>query len=417
MNFKYINKLFLVLIFFVVYSCQNLENITKKENAKKTEIINNEKYETSDSLSLKNNFETNNTIIDFYINILSNNFKIDETISKKLTINNYDTNYDGSQALKLYIMEDFIYGVDSKSNFNIYNLIDGKLVNSVKLVNTNDKNIFFPTSIVKYQNTFIIGFKSGRIIKVDKDGKLLWDIYYDKILSTPLKIFNDNLIVLYGDTIKSLLIENGNENWSETYEGLPIFQIKGGSIKTFANLLYFILPNSYVGEFDTLFKEKNYTGFSDIKFQNSINNSYDDIHVFDNYVVYFDESNHLYTYDIFLNEFLLNDFNISNVSSFVFFNNSLIVQNNDILRAYNLKNGNIFWSINIEKTINKKNKIIKVESFNNNLYVFFDNGKIHIIQNGEIINTIDLKVKNINLLYFQDDKIFVSLENGKTVLF
>ena len=40
MNFKYINKLFLVLIFFVVYSCQNLENITKKENAKNTEIIN-----------------------------------------------------------------------------------------------------------------------------------------------------------------------------------------------------------------------------------------------------------------------------------------------------------------------------------------------------------------------------------------
>ena len=127
----------------------------------------------------------------------------------------------------------------------------------------------------------------------------MWDIYYDKILSTPLKIINDNLIVLYGDTIKSFLIENGNENWSETYEGLPLFQKKGGSIKTFANLLYFILPNSSVGEFDTLFKEKNYTYFSDIKFQNSVNNSYDDIHIFDNYVVYFDESNNLYTYDIF----------------------------------------------------------------------------------------------------------------------
>ena len=47
-------------------------------------------------------------------------------------MNNYSTNYDGSKALKLYIIEDFIYGVDSKSNFNIYNLIDGKLVNSVK---------------------------------------------------------------------------------------------------------------------------------------------------------------------------------------------------------------------------------------------------------------------------------------------
>ena len=232
-----------------------------------------------------------------------------------------------------------------------------------------------------------------------------------------MKIINDNLIVLYGDTIKSLLIENGNENWSEIYEGLPIFQVKGGIIKTFANLLYFILPNSTVGEFDTLFKEKNYTYFTDIKFQNSVNNSYDDIHIFDNYVVYFDERNNLYTYDIFLNKFLLNVYKITDVSSFVFFNNSLIVLSNNLLKAYNLKNGNIFWSLNIEKTINQKNRIIKAESFNNKLYVFFDNGKILIIQSDEIINIIDLKVKKINLLYFQDDKLFISLENGKTVLF
>ena len=95
----------------------------------------------------------------------------------------------------------------------------------------------------------------------------------------------------------------------------------------------------------------------------------------------------------------------------------MIVQNNNILKAYNLKNGNLFWTLNIEKIINQKYKIIKAESLNNNLYVFFDNGKILIIQNGKIINIIDLKVRNINLLYFQNDKLFVSLENGKTVLF
>ena len=67
MNFKYINKIFLVLIFFVVYSCQQLENITKKEKLKNTEIIDDEKYETSEFLSLNNNFETNINIIDFYI--------------------------------------------------------------------------------------------------------------------------------------------------------------------------------------------------------------------------------------------------------------------------------------------------------------------------------------------------------------
>ena len=70
-----------------------------------------------------------------------------------------------------------------------------------------------------------------------------------------------------------------------------------------------------------------------------------------------------------------------------------------------------------EIIVNHKNRILKVESFNSKLYVFFDNGKVLIIQSGEIINIIDLKVKNINLLYFQDDKLFVSLENGKTVLF
>ena len=417
MNFKFINRIFLVLIFFLICSCQQLENLTKKENISNTEIIDNEKFETSDSLSLINNFKTNNNVIDYYINILPINFNIDEVTSKKLTLNNYGTNYDGSNALKLYIIKDNIFGVDSKSNFNIYNLKDGKLVNSVKLENANDKNISFPTSLSMYKDTFIIGFKSGRIINVNKEGKILWDINYDKILSTPLKIINDNLIVLYGDTIKSILIENGNENWSAIYEGLPIFQVKGGSTKTFTHLLYFILPNSSVGVFDTIFKEKIYNYFTDIKFQNSVNNSYDEIHIFDNYAVYLDELNNLYTYDIFLNEFLLNNYKITNVSSFVFFNNSLIVQSNNLLKAYNLKNGNTFWSLNLEKAINEKNRIVKVESIYGKLYVFFDNGKVFIIQSGEIINIIDLKVKNINLLYFQDDKLFVSVENGKTFLF
>ena len=168
MNFKFINRIFLVLFFFLVCSCQQIENLNKKEKITNTEIIDNEKFETSDSLSLINNFKTNNNIIDYYINILPINFKIDEATSKKFTLNNYGTNYDGSNALKLYIINDNIYGVDLKSNFNIYNLKDGKLVNSVKLENTNEKNISFPTSLSMYQDTFIIGLKSGKIIRVNK---------------------------------------------------------------------------------------------------------------------------------------------------------------------------------------------------------------------------------------------------------
>jgi len=420
MNFKYINKLILILILVLVYSCEKLENLTKKEKINTSQIANNVTFENSEILSLRNDFKTNNNLLDFYSNNFSNNFSINDRILKKYTINNFSTDYNGNNPIKIYLLEDFIYGVDFKGNFNIYDIQNGKLLNSISLENINNINneyISIPTSITKYYSSFIIAFKSGKIIMINKNGKLVWEFVYDEILTTPLKIINENIIVLYGDTIKSISIKNGSLNWSETYDGSSIYQIKGGIIKVFANYLYFILPNSIVGEFDTIFKDKNFTNFTNIKFKNSLNNSNDDIHIFDHNVIYFDEGSTLYNYDIFLDKFILYDFKIENVSSFKFFNNSLIVQNNNKIEAYNLKNGNIFWSFNLDKIISQKNKIISVQSFNNKLHVFFDNGKVIIIQKNEIINVINLKLKNINLLYFQNDKLLVSLENGKTVLF
>ena len=61
--------------------------------------------------------------------------------------------------------------------------------------------------------------------------------------------------------------------------------------------------------------------------------------------------------------------------------------------------------------------IINIHSINNNVNVFFDNGMVLVINNNEIIDLINLKIKNINLLYFQNNRIFFSLENGKTTIF
>ena len=61
--------------------------------------------------------------------------------------------------------------------------------------------------------------------------------------------------------------------------------------------------------------------------------------------------------------------------------------------------------------------LINIKHFNDILYVFLDNGKIVLIKNNLIYDVIDLKIKNISLIYFQNNKLFASLDNGKTIIY
>ena len=92
---------------------------------------------------------------------------------------------------------------------------------------------------------------------IDKEGELIWQRIYNDILSTPIKIIDDSIIVLFADSLRSLSINNGEENWVVKHEGKKIIQSKGGITAEFANLIYYLLPNSYIGEFDTLLGQKN----------------------------------------------------------------------------------------------------------------------------------------------------------------
>ena len=71
----------------------------------------------------------------------------------------------------------------------------------------------------------------------------------------------------------------------------------------------------------------------------------------------------------------------------------------------------------LNKIITKKSKIIHVRKYNEYLQIFFDNGKVIIILNNDIFKIIDLKLNNANLVYFQNNKMFISLKNGKTTVF
>ena len=412
MNFNIINNLLFLFLFIPLLSCKNFEKkiiYIDEGNKDKKEIV--------DQIIIDSDLNNNQLYEDFYSNAFSVDFLKNEKLSKKFTINNFKNKYDGLNPIKVIKFENFLYSIDSKAKFSIFDIEDGKLVNNIHLFNNKNNNLIIPTSFSRYKDKFIIGFKSGIIILINKQGEIIWETDFKKILSTPIAINENDIIFLLEDSINSISINDGSLNWSEVYEGSNLLQYSGGLLKIFNNIIYYILPNSPFGEYDLLFRSKNLSNFSDMNFKSSINYSNSKIHLFDNYLVYFDGSNSLSTYDIFDDKIILSDFNVENLSSFYFYNNTLITIKNNKLKSYNILNGNLFWNINIEEKLYKKAKIINISGYDQNIYIFFDNGKIIMINQNNIINKFELKIKNINLLYFQNNYLFASLENGKTVLY
>jgi hypothetical protein len=232
-----------------------------------------------------------------------------------------------------------------------------------------------------------------------------------------MKLYDDKLIALYGNTLKIIDIDSGNEIWSETYEGLPIYQVKGGSVESFVNLIYYILPNNIVGAFDTLLGAKHYSNFDNLSLVSSINNSKDSLHIFDSFVSYLDEGEKLYTFDILSNKFILNKYKVEYSDSNFFYSNALIIKNQNFIHSHNLINGKLFWSIDIEKIISKTARIINVFNIQNKLHIFFDNGQIAIITDKKIEKVVNLNIRKIDLIYFQDNRLISSYDSGKTAIF
>ena len=415
MKFKNINNFLLIFLLFFIFSCQTISNYNKKKDV----VIDNykdQKYEETETLFLFNNFKDVN-YLDNYTNNFSKEFNQNQILEKKFTINNYKSNYDGANPLKLFILNDHLYSVDSKNYFNKFNITNGKLIESINLNFQEKQKNLIPITIVKYKDNFIIGYKHKTILMINKYGEAIWEFNHDEILSTPLKIINNSLIVMFGDKLYSLNIDNGNINWSEEYSGSRILKLQGGIINNYANILYYILPNSSFGQYDILLGEKHISQINDINFKNSINYTNHKLHINTNFASYFDGKNKLSTYDIILDKIILKNFEIDNPSSFFFFNNSLIALNENKLNSINIRNGNLFWSIEIETKYTKNTKIVDVKNFDSNIYIFLSNGKVLVLNSNKLLNILDIKLKNINLLYFQNDNIFASLDNGKTVLF
>ncbi|MDA9632613.1 hypothetical protein N9S74_00295 [Pelagibacteraceae bacterium] len=349
-------------------------------------------------------------IDDEKINIINvSNKQID--FENKLTLKDFknDTQYFNNiikEGNKIYAYKDNkLYNFDYTT---------GDLISTQDLTLSNDEDILIAFEYI--DNSFILLFKSGLMLKLNQNFEIIWKYESKKKLNTQPFISNEQVILLYGDEIKGLQLEDGNQIWSETYQDMPIYQATGGQVASFLNIIYFILPNNSIGSIDLNFGSIHNSKFDEIPLISSINNTKDKIHIYDNYLVYIDEGKYLYTLDIFNDEFILFKKNINLFSSSFLFNNSIILKEGNHLQAINLNNGKTYWLIS-DKKISKKSEIVNVRNYSKNIEVFLSNGDVLTINNKELKNITNLDIGKIDDMSFEKQNIIIYAKNKKTLIF
>ena len=414
MSFSFISKIALYLSFIFIFSCQDtISSLSNNEN------IDFEDYtfqlETDEFLDFSLFEQYADNVIDNYTYKASDYNFLDKD-QVVLKINNYEAKYNNNEPINLIYLDESIYSLNKDGELLKFDLNNGKLVERINIDLDQEKKV--PISFSAYNNDFIIAFKSGEVAKIDKSGQVIWIFKNKELLNTPLKIYDEHLIILYPEKIIFLSNLNGDLIYEKAFKSSNIIQSSGGKIENYFNIVFFTLPNSEFNSLDTYLFEEHILNFENIELNTSLNNLKDQIHIYKNFLVYLDNGNIIHTYDINKDKFLLVNFRINNSSSAVLLNNSLISKNEYFLEFYNIKNGNLFSKININKILNKNSKIINAFIINQNMHLFTDGGKIIILdQNFEILETINLKIKNINKVYNYQNKIFISTEKGITYIY
>ena len=414
MSFSFISRISLFLSFIFIISCQ--DTITSLRNNDKIDSVDyNFQLEKEEFLDFSIFEDYNDKVVDNYTYNASDYNFLDKDLAI-LKINNYEAKYNNNNPINVVYLEQSIYSINNEGSLLKFDLYSGKLIETINIELDQVKKV--PISFSLYKDNFIIAFISGEVVRVDKLGQVVWIFKNQDLLNTPIKIYDDYLIILYPEKIIFLSNLNGDVIFEKTFKSSNIIQSSGGKIENYYNIVFFILPNSEFNSLDTYLFEEHNLNFDNIKLNTSLNNLKDQIHLYKNFLVYFDDGSIIHTYDINNNKFVLFDFLINNSSSAILFNNSLISKNENFVEFYNIQNGNIFLRININKILNKKSKIINSLIINKNMHLFTDNGEIIILdQNLEIQETVNLKIKNINKVYNYQNKIFISTEKGITYIY
>jgi outer membrane protein assembly factor BamB len=392
MNFTLINRsFFLILSLLFLFSCSTKTVYEKiKPNTYEVPLVENIDDEKINIIN------TSNNQINYGNELLLNDFR-----NKTQYFNNIIT------------YNDEVYAYKDKKLY-IFDNTTGDLISTRDLALSNDEDILIAFEYIN--NSFLLSFKSGLIFRLNRSFEIIWRHESKKKLNTQPFISNGQIILLYGDEIKGLQLEDGKQIWSETYQDMPIYQATGGQLASFFNIVYFILPNNSVGAIDLNFGLIHNSKFDEIPLISSINNTNDKIYIYDNYLVYIDEGKYLYTLDIFNDEFILFKKNINLFSSSFLFNNSIIIKEGNHLQAINLSNGKTYWLIS-DKKISKKSEIVNVRNYKTNIEIFLSNGDVLTIDNKELTNITNLNIGKIDYIFFEKQNIIIYAKNKKTLIF
>jgi len=392
MSFTIINRSFFsILLLLFLFSCSTNTVYEKiKPNTYEVPLVKNTDDEKINIIN------SSNKQINYENELLLKGFKNDSQYFNNIITEN-----------------DEIYAYKDKKIYN-FDYTTGNLISTKDLTLSNDEDILIAFDYI--DNSFLLSFKSGSIFRLNRNFEIIWTHESKKKLNTQPFISNEQIILLYGDEIKGLRLEDGNQIWSETYQDMPIYQASGGQVASFLNIIYFILPNNSIGAIDLNFGSIHNSKFDDIPLISAINNTKDKIHIYDNYLVYIDEGKYLYTLDIFNDEFILFKKNINLFSSSFLFNNSIIIKEGNYLQAINLSNGKTYWLISDNK-ISKKSEIVNVRNYKTNIEVFLSNGDVLTISNKELTNITNLDIGKIDDVSFEKQNIIIYAKNKKTLIF
>jgi hypothetical protein len=417
MNLKNIIKLLIIFIPFFFLSCQKLDNFRNKEE--KIFLIIKDEIENLETLNnIYKKYKEN--YFDHYsksLNFLWNN---EHELKKVITINNPRAKFPNSPYLKVNIVNDKIYSLNNNSELKIYNLNDKKDIETYHISISSNSEFSYPTSVAMLNNFFYAGYAEGILIKFDLNGNIIWQLEFNDILKTPIKIHNKNIIVILSNKIVSIDTINEIINWEFIYKSDNSLNFYGGNIVSKNHLLFFYLPNGRLGEIDTAIGENVENLFSKIKYDQNLLNSSNIVYSFQNLISFYENNKYLHTIDIQNNNFLIEKDKVENVLSHSFINNALIILDNEKnIKSYNIKNKKIFWKSDLNEYLYNDEKIIEIINNENRIIIFFNNGLILEIDiiSGEVLFNQKLKLKEIMSIYFIDNYVFFSQIDGKTTLF
>ena len=417
MNLKNIIKLLIIFTPLFFLSCQKLDNFRNKD-----EIILLTVKDDFENLETFNNISKNykENYFDHYSKSINFLWKNEQELKKVLTVNNSSVKYPSSNPLNIYIINDKIYGLNNNSDLKIFDLNNKKDIETYHISINSNIEFSHPTSVAMLNNFLYAGYAEGTLIKFDLNGNIIWQLELNNILKTPIKIHNENIIVILSNKILSVDTINEKINWEFIYRSDSPLNVYGGDIVSKNHLLFFYLSNGRLGEIDTIIGENIDSLFSKIQYDHNLLDSSNTLHSFQNLISFYENNKYLYTIDIQNNNFLIEKDKVENVLSHNFINNALIILNNEKnIKAYNIKNKKIFWKSDLNEYLDKDEKIVEIINNENRIIIFFNNGLILEIDliSGEVLFNQKLKLKEIMSIYFIDDYVFFSQIDGKTTIF